>query len=52
MDAQEELSDDDIIGVLTTEAKKRREAAEAFERTGTYFEEECGFGSTTTTSAP
>ncbi len=27
-----ELSDDDIIGVLTTEAKKRREAAEAFEQ--------------------
>jgi uncharacterized protein YqeY len=25
-----ELTDDDIIGVLTTEAKKRREAAEAF----------------------
>lgn len=26
-----ELSDDDIIGVLTSEAKKRREAAQAFE---------------------
>ncbi|MFZ0140002.1 MAG: GatB/YqeY domain-containing protein [Aeromicrobium sp.] len=26
-----ELSDDDIIGVLTSEAKKRREAAEAFD---------------------
>lgn len=26
-----ELSDDDVIGVLATEAKKRREAAEAFE---------------------
>ena len=26
-----ELSDDDVIGVLTTEAKKRREAAEAFD---------------------
>ena len=25
-----ELSDDDIIGVLSTEAKKRREAAQAF----------------------
>jgi uncharacterized protein YqeY len=25
-----ELTDDDIVGVLTTEAKKRREAAEAF----------------------
>lgn len=29
-----ELSDDDIIGVLTTEAKKRREAATAFEAGG------------------
>ncbi|MCY7396760.1 MAG: GatB/YqeY domain-containing protein [Nocardioides sp.] len=28
--AQRELSDDDIIGVLTSEAKKRREAATAF----------------------
>ena len=28
---QRELSDDDIIGVLSTEAKKRREAATAFE---------------------
>ena len=27
-----ELSDDDIVGVLSTEAKKRREAAEAFEQ--------------------
>ena len=26
-----ELSDDDVIGVLTSEAKKRREAAEAFD---------------------
>ena len=26
-----ELSDDDVMGVLTTEAKKRREAAEAFD---------------------
>ncbi|RLV57468.1 GatB/YqeY domain-containing protein [Aeromicrobium phragmitis] len=26
-----ELSDDDVIGVLATEAKKRREAAEAFD---------------------
>jgi uncharacterized protein YqeY len=26
-----ELSDDDVLGVLTTEAKKRREAAEAFD---------------------
>jgi uncharacterized protein YqeY len=25
-----ELSDDDVLGVLTTEAKKRREAATAF----------------------
>ena len=29
-----ELSDDDIIGVLSTEAKKRREAATAFEEGG------------------
>jgi hypothetical protein len=29
-----ELSDDDVIGVLTTEAKKRREAAEAFDAGG------------------
>jgi uncharacterized protein YqeY len=29
-----ELSDDDIIGVLSTEAKKRREAAEAFHDAG------------------
>ena len=29
-----ELSDDDVIGVLTTEAKKRREAADAFEAAG------------------
>jgi len=29
-----ELSDDDVIGVLTTEAKKRREAAEAFDAAG------------------
>ena len=28
---QRELTDDDIIGVLSTEAKKRREAATAFE---------------------
>ncbi|MGI8523503.1 MAG: GatB/YqeY domain-containing protein [Nocardioides sp.] len=27
---QRELSDDDIVGVLSTEAKKRREAAQAF----------------------
>ena len=26
-----ELTDDDVVGVLTTEAKKRREAAEAFD---------------------
>ena len=31
---QVELSDDDIIGVLSTEAKKRREAATAFEAGG------------------
>jgi uncharacterized protein YqeY len=29
-----ELSDDDVIGVLTSEAKKRREAAEAFADAG------------------
>ena len=28
---QRELSDDDVVGVLTSEAKKRREAAEAFD---------------------
>ncbi len=29
-----ELSDDDVVGVLSTEAKKRREAAAAFEGAG------------------
>jgi uncharacterized protein YqeY len=29
-----ELTDDDVIGVLTSEAKKRREAAEAFDAAG------------------
>ena len=29
-----ELSDDDVVGVLTTEAKKRREAATAFDEGG------------------
>jgi uncharacterized protein len=29
-----ELTDDDVIGVLTSEAKKRREAAEAFDNAG------------------
>ena len=29
-----ELSDDDVINVLSTEAKRRREAAEAFEEAG------------------
>jgi uncharacterized protein len=29
-----ELSDDDVLGVLTTEAKKRREAAQAFQDAG------------------
>jgi hypothetical protein len=29
-----QLSDDDVVGVLTTEAKKRREAAEAFDAAG------------------
>lgn len=29
-----ELTDDDVIGVLSTEAKKRREAAEAFQNAG------------------
>lgn len=32
--AQRVLSDDEIIGVLSTEAKKRREAAEAYEAAG------------------
>jgi uncharacterized protein len=32
--AQRELSDDDIVGVLSTEAKKRREAAEAYADAG------------------
>jgi len=32
--AARELSDDDVIGVLTSEAKKRREAAEAFDDAG------------------
>ena len=32
--AQRELSDDDIVGVLSTEAKKRREAATAFDEGG------------------
>jgi uncharacterized protein YqeY len=29
-----ELSDDDVVGVLSSEAKKRREAAEAFDAAG------------------
>lgn len=29
-----QLSDDDVIGVLSTEAKKRREAADAFDQAG------------------
>jgi uncharacterized protein YqeY len=29
-----ELSDDDVVGVLSTEAKKRREAAEAYDAAG------------------
>jgi uncharacterized protein len=32
--APRELSDDDVIGVLSSEAKKRREAAEAFDGAG------------------
>jgi uncharacterized protein YqeY len=32
--AQRELSDDEVVGVLSTEAKKRREAATAFEEGG------------------
>jgi uncharacterized protein YqeY len=31
---QRELSDDDIVGVLSSEAKKRREAATAYEDAG------------------
>jgi uncharacterized protein YqeY len=33
-DAARELSDDEVVKVLTREAKKRREAAEAFESAG------------------
>jgi uncharacterized protein YqeY len=29
-----ELSDEDVLGVLTSEGKKRREAAEAFDQAG------------------
>ncbi len=32
--AQRELSDDDIVGVLSTESKKRREAAAAYDDAG------------------
>ena len=32
--ASRELSDDDVVGVLSAEGKKRREAAEAFEQAG------------------
>jgi uncharacterized protein YqeY len=32
--AQRELSDEDVVGVLSTEAKKRREAAEAYREAG------------------
>ena len=32
--AQRELSDEEVVGVLSSEAKKRREAAEAFEGAG------------------
>ncbi|MEP7090601.1 MAG: GatB/YqeY domain-containing protein [Nocardioidaceae bacterium] len=32
--AQRELSDDDVVGVLSTEAKKRREAADAYADAG------------------
>ncbi len=31
---QRELSDDDVVGVLSTEAKKRREAADAYDEAG------------------
>jgi uncharacterized protein YqeY len=31
---QRELTDDDIVGVLSSETKKRREAAEAFDQAG------------------
>ena len=31
---QRELSDEDVIGVLSTEAKKRREAAQAYDEAG------------------
>jgi uncharacterized protein len=33
-DAHHELSDDDVLGVLTRETKKRRESAEAFDGAG------------------
>jgi len=33
-DAARELSDDEVVKILTREAKKRREAAEAFESAG------------------
>jgi uncharacterized protein len=33
-DSARELSDDEVVKVLTREAKKRREAAEAFEKAG------------------
>ena len=32
--AQRELTDDDVVGVLSTEAKKRREAADAYDDAG------------------
>lgn len=32
--AHRELSDDDVVGVLSTEAKKRREAADAYDGAG------------------
>jgi hypothetical protein len=44
-----DLTDPNAMASIT---QRTAQAAEAFERTGTYFEEECGFGSTTTTSAP
>jgi hypothetical protein len=43
-----DLTDPNAMAAIT---QRTAHAADAFERTGTYFEEECDFGSTTT-SAP
>lgn len=46
---QIDLNDPAAMATMTDRAA---EAAGAFQRTGAYFEEECGFGSTATTAAP